>query len=254
MSLIAIKALAIAVILLVAFGGGLAALRTRDARNAERLYSLGSFFGGGVFLGAGLIHMLPDAVAQFSDLYPDLDYPVAYTLAALGLIAILAIDRTGHAMRRHRAADGGANTSSLILLIVLSFHSILAGAAIGAEDSTANSIVLLLAILAHKGSAAFALTTRMVQESERSVWPQLALFAVMTPLGIVFGAGLQEVLEGSGARLAEGIFDALAAATFVYVATLEVIGREFEGAARSGGKFPALVAGLVVMAVVAIWL
>jgi len=70
MSLIAIKALAIAVILLVAFGGGLAALRTRDADNAERLFSLGSVFGGGVFLGAGLNHMLPDAVEQFSDLYP----------------------------------------------------------------------------------------------------------------------------------------------------------------------------------------
>lgn len=257
MSLIAIKAVAIAVILLVALAGALAALRARDARNAERLFSLGSVFGGGVFLGAGLIHMLPDAVEQFSDLYPNLDYPVAYTLAALGLIAILAIDRTGHAMRRRRAADGGAHTSSLILLVVLSFHSILAGAAIGAEDSTANTIVLLLAILAHKGSAAFALATRMLQESDRprSVWPQLSLFAVMTPLGIVFGAGLQEVLAGSGARLAEGIFDAMAAATFVYVATLEVIGREFEeSAARTSGKFPALIAGLAVMAVVAIWL
>jgi len=254
MSLIEIKAHAITVILLVAFGGGLAALRTRDARNAERLFSLGSVFGGGVFLGAGLIHMLPDAVEQFSDLHPDLDYPVAYTLAALGLIAILAIDRAGHAMRRRYSAGGAAHTSSLILLIVLSFHSILAGAAIGAEDSTANSILLLLAILAHTGTAAFALATRMVQESERSVWPPLALFAVMTPLGILFGACLQGALEESGARLAEGIFDALAAATFVYVATLEVIGREFEGAARSGGKFPALVAGLAIMAVVAIWL
>ncbi len=252
MSLIAIKALAIALILVVAVGGGWTALRARNARHADRLFSLGAIFGGGVFLGAGLIHMLPDAVAQFGDLYPSLDYPVPYALAALGLILILAIDRAGHLMGEH----GESRTSALILLFVLSFHSILAGAAIGAEDSAANSIVLLLAVLAHKGSAAFALTTRILQDggTARAVWPQLLLFSAMTPLGILLGASLQEMLSGDGARLSEGIFDALAAATFVYVATLEVIGREFGSENRAAGKFPALIAGLGVMALVALWL
>ena len=45
--------------------------------------------------------------------------------------------------------DGEAGAASaMILLVVLSFHSILAGAALGAEDSAANSIVLLLAVVA----------------------------------------------------------------------------------------------------------
>ncbi|MEK9833136.1 MAG: ZIP family metal transporter [Rhodospirillaceae bacterium] len=91
MSLLAIKALAILVILLTAILGGLAAMRTRRARDADRLFALGSLFGAGVFLGAGLIHVLPDSVGLFAQLYPGIDYPVPFALAAIGLIAVLAV-------------------------------------------------------------------------------------------------------------------------------------------------------------------
>lgn len=91
MSLLAIKALAILVILLTAILGGLAAMRTQRARDADRLFALGSLFGAGVFLGAGLIHVLPDSVGLFAQLYPGIDYPVPFALAAIGLIAVLAV-------------------------------------------------------------------------------------------------------------------------------------------------------------------
>ena len=148
----------------------------------------------------------------------------------------------------------------MILLVVLSFHSILAGAALGAEDSAANSIVLLMAVVAHKGSAAFALTSGLLRMpagesgSARSVWSLLFVFALMTPIGIILGTGLQEVLDGDAARVSEAVFDAFAAATFVYVATLEIIGPEFRSNDRSGTKLGALTAGLAVMALVALWL
>jgi len=80
------------------------------------------------------------------------------------------------------------------------------------------------------------------------------LFAVMTPLGILLGTGLQATLDGNAARIAETLFDAFAAATFVYVATLEIIGPEFRAHGRSSAKLGALTAGLAVMALVALWL
>lgn len=131
MSLLAIKAIAILVILLTALLGGMAAVRTRQSRHADKWFALGSLFGAGVFLGAGLIHVLPDSVDLFARLYPKLDYPVPFGIAALGLIAVLAVDRLGHGLQartRDRAPDAGG-TSAIILLVVLSFHSILAGAA-----------------------------------------------------------------------------------------------------------------------------
>ena len=263
MTLLAIKAIAILVILLTALLGGLAALRTQQSRHADRLFVLGSLFGAGVFLGAGLIHVLPDSVDLFSRLYPKLDYPVPFGIVALGLIAVLAVDRLGHRLQaRSRAVDGEAGAASaMILLVVLSFHSILAGAALGAEDSAANSIVLLLAVVAHKGSAAFALTSGLLRvpvagapESRKSIWRLLFVFALMTPLGILLGTGLQELLDGDGARVSEAVFDAFAAATFVYVATLEIIGPEFRSDDRNWTKLSALTAGLAVMALVALWL
>ncbi len=275
MSLLSVKLAAILVMFLVGCLGGLAALRTRRARGAERLFALGSLFGGGVFLGAGFIHMLPDSVEALGQLYPDLEYPLSYAVAALGLIAILGIDRLGHrlsavlglarpagtgpgaARPEGPAGPGGQDlASALILLLVLSFHSILAGAAIGAEESTANSLVLLIAILAHKGSAAFALTTSLLRSEAGAarIWPLLLAFSLMTPLGVLGGHLLQEALSAEGARLAEGIFDALAAATFVYVATLEVIGPEFRSHEGAFAKIAALAAGLAVMALVAVWL
>lgn len=267
MSLLAIKAVAILVILLTALLGSLAAVRTRRSRHADHLFAIGSLFGAGVFLGAGLIHVLPDSVDLFSRLFPALDYPVPFGIAALGLIAVLAVDRMGHRLQARSAAatdagEGNAGAASaLILLVVLSFHSILAGAALGAEDSAANSIVLLLAVLAHKGSAAFALASDLMRQppagrpgTPGSVWGPLVMFALMTPLGILLGTGLQEILAGDAARISEAVFDAFAAATFVYVATLEIIGPEFRSDARSGTKLGALTAGLAVMALVALWL
>lgn len=260
MSLLAIKAIAILVILLTALLGGWAAMRTRQSRHADRLFALGSLFGAGVFLGAGLIHVLPDSVDLFSHLYPALDYPVPFGIAALGLIAVLAVDRLGHRLKARRAADADG-ASAMILLVVLSFHSILAGAALGAEDSAANSIVLLLAVVAHKGSAAFALTSGLLRNppvgragAPGSVRGLLFVFALMTPLGILVGTGLQEVLAGNAARVSEAVFDAFAAATFVYVATLEIIGPEFRSDERNAMKLGALTGGLAVMALVALWL
>lgn len=262
MDLLAIKAIAILVILLTALVGGMAAIRTRQSRHADKLFALGSLFGAGVFLGAGLIHVLPDSVDLFARLYPKLDYPVPFGIAALGLIAVLAVDRLGHALQARsngRASDAGG-APAMILLVVLSFHSILAGAALGAEDSAANSIVLLMAVVAHKGSASFALTSGLLRApageagSARSVWGLLLVFALMTPLGILLGTGLQEILDRDAARVSEAVFDAFAAATFVYVATLEIIGPEFRSNDRSGAKLGALTAGLAVMALVALWL
>ncbi len=262
MSLLVIKAIAILVILLTALLGGMAAIRTRRTRQADKWFALGSLFGAGVFLGAGLIHVLPDSVDLFARLYPKLDYPVPFGIAALGLIAVLAVDRAGHLLQartQDRAPDTGG-TSAMILLVVLSFHSILAGAALGAEDSAANSIVLLLAVVAHKGSAAFALTSGLLRTpagdaaGARSVWGLLIVFALMTPLGILLGTGLQEILDGDAARVSEAVFDAFAAATFVYVATLEIIGPEFRSNDRNGTKLGAQAAGLAIMALVALWL
>ena len=68
-------------------------------------------------------------------------------------------------------------------------HSIIAGMSLGLETHVSISIVILLAILFHKGSAAFAL---MLSPHNADVGAQrqkgiLTVFVTMTPLGLLFG-------------------------------------------------------------------
>ena len=72
----------IVVIFLVGIGGGNAAKHlASSAASASRL-ALGNAFAGGVFLGAGLLHMLADANENFSELLPSIDYPLRHSSQA----------------------------------------------------------------------------------------------------------------------------------------------------------------------------
>jgi zinc transporter 1/2/3 len=115
--------------------------------------------------------------------------------------------------------------------------------------------VIFLAIIAHKGAAAFALGVEFQRSGfDRARFMRLLLaFASMTPLGIVLGAGLEHLLQGNYGRLFEGIFDCLAAGTFLYIAIIEIIGKEFAAKTASGLKFVVLCVGLGLMAVIALW-
>jgi zinc transporter 1/2/3 len=60
-------------------------------------------------------------------------------------------------------------------------------------------------------------------------------------------------LPESDSALFEGIFDAIAAGTFLYVAVFEILADEFKDAQQVTWKSIAMSAGIALMAVVAIW-
>ncbi|WP_078484564.1 ZIP family metal transporter [Solemya pervernicosa gill symbiont] len=136
-------------------------------------------------------------------------------------------------------------------------HSIIAGIALGVDSSTATSIIILVAILSHKGSAAFALGISLVkgQVDQSKAKKTIYLFSLMTPIGIVIGLVMHHYLLQNNQTLLEASFDAIAAGTFLYVATLEVIREEFSGRGKVLlGRFSFLTGGLLVMAALALWL
>ena len=55
-----------------------------------KILSHSSFFTGGVFLGAGLLHMLPDASHDLSSHY---SFPVVFLMASLGFLLIYSLDK-----------------------------------------------------------------------------------------------------------------------------------------------------------------
>ena len=229
MSLLAIKAGAAVAILAVGVIGGIIPLLAARHHASRRFLSLGNALAGGIFLGAGFIHLLPEADEALEGVA---EYPLAALLAAVGVVVLLLIERVLFETNRGVGAEQGGGTHQpiypLVLLVVLSIHSIIAGIALGLESEVTTSVLIMLAILFHKGSAAFALVVSVHASGadKRRLWTMLAIFVVMTPLGIVLGAVASSLLEGRAAMLIEGSFNALAAGTFIYVAILDVIDTE----------------------------
>ena len=174
----------------------------------------------------------------------------------MGLALLLLIDRvvfSHHDLEEPAGQSAGA--SPYVLTVILSVHSIIAGTSLGLETHVSTSIVILLAILFHKGSAAFAL---MVSLHTAGTGPRrqrriLSLFVLMTPLGLLLGSIAAAALTGNTATLIEGAFDALAAGTFIYVAVLDIIDEELSIAEDRLMKFFLIVFGIAFMALLAVW-
>ena len=232
-----------------------------------RTIAYGNSFAGGVLLAAGLIHLLADANDGFSTAYPQLEYPAAYSIATLAFILVLGLERV---IPRSMEADStgtdpesaallnAGNQSGItpyLLLVTLSIHSLIAGVTLGISTA-AGAGVLLVAILAHKGAAGFALgsTFRKAAVPPRKRIPALLIFVGSTPLGVILG-GIAIDLFGEGSGAAEAWFKAVAAGTFLYIATLDIVREEFfPGGSNRGSRLIWALVGAGLMAIVAIWM
>ena len=253
MSLVTIKLISALAIIAVGLMGGMIPIVARRFEHSRRFFSLGNVFAGGVFLGAGFIHLLPDGAENLRGVS---DYPIAGLLATAGLALLLLIDRvifSHHDLEK--SAGQGAGASPYVLTIILSVHSIIAGTSLGLETQVSTSIVILMAILFHKGSAAFALMVSLHNAGMDAARQKkiLGLFVMMTPLGLLAGTAASVALSGNIATLIEGCFDALAAGTFIYVAVLDIIDEELAKQGDKIFKFCLIVMGIALMGLLAVW-
>lgn len=257
MDLLTFKILAMVLIFLSGLGGGLFPGHLKRGHRGERIFSYGSALAGGIFLGAGLIHMLPDAVTAFSDMLPHLDYPLAFLVAAIGFGLILFLEKGLLRGVEDKKAPSSTNPIfPYVLALALSVHSILAGVALGAEKTLLGGTVILVAIVAHKGSAAFALAVSFHHgHFTRSFITKIVIgFSLATPLGVVLGSLLTAWLGADSGRVFEAVFDALAAGSFLYISTLDIIREEFFEASAGWLKLTLVSLGLLFMAALALFL
>ena len=204
------------------------------------------------------MHMLPDAFDGFSRLYQDVNFPIASIICGVGFLSILLLEKVfipgpDHSEIGHR--DSRLKLYPYVLLLVLSFHSIITGIALGAEQQLASASVLLVAVLVHKGSAAFALGTSLIHSRfSQSRFNRLVIgFALTTPSGMVAGSILTKFLTGPAEQRFEAVFDALAAGTFLYIAALDILSDEFTQPGQNRAKYAMVVLGFAIMTLVAIW-
>uniref|UniRef100_A0A0N5BPH0 Zinc transporter ZIP3 n=1 Tax=Strongyloides papillosus TaxID=174720 RepID=A0A0N5BPH0_STREA len=143
---------------------------------------------------------------------------------------------------------------ALSFAIIMSFHSILEGVALGTKNDLSGAIVLFTSLSLHKVIEAFAVGLQISRTIPgRSKFAVLVLFfySIMTPIGALLGAGLKELnIDAISRDVAVLILECLAAGTFVYVTFLEIIAQESAPKDNKMYKLSAVFSGFLIILVI----
>lgn len=250
MTLLEFKLYAASIIFFAAFLVGL--LPTAFSQKHPRTVSVMEAIASGIFLGAALFHMLPDAERAFADLGYQ-RFPFAISLSVVAFLTIAIVEQSA----KYFNNKSSTQISSWLLLIVLSVHSLIAGATLGINETMTDALVIFLAIIAHKSSASFALVVSLNKNfhNKKSVLLLLLFFSMMTPLGIIFATSLTTVLASAQAHLLQAILNSITAGTFLYIGMLDTLSRQLNPQRLISRlrEFLSLLFGMLIMIIIAIW-
>lgn len=246
------------IILSIALLGGLCPILMKNTSQTKKWLIFGESFSGGIFLGAGLIHLLPEAQHSFTEtsLSP---YPWAFLISGISIVLLRLIEE-GTVKLLNREDENDHTYLAFLLIVLLSIHAILAGVALGVETTISALMIIFFAIIAHKGAEAFALGVKIRNSSliQTSMIKLMIVFSLMTPLGILSGTLVSSMLNSNKGLLAEAIFNSIAAGTFIYIASfhsVEIHCLHCDNAYVSTTmRLFNFALGLMLMAIVAIWL
>jgi zinc transporter ZupT len=212
-------ATALAIILIA----GYFPFKKRFNQGGHTEFPIGETLATGVFLGAALLHMLPEAQANFLKL--GYHYPFALLVAGIVFLLFLWFEHLGQELYHHHDTPTTHPAFAVVAWVMLSIHSLVLGTALGLSQDNSMRIMLFLAIIAHKWAESFAIA---VQLNKSTLSPALAItlflsFAFMTPLGI--GIGWYFGRDISTHSFIDPLMMAISAGTFLYLGTLHGLER-----------------------------
>mmetsp|Transcript_20495 Transcript_20495/g.46515 ORF Transcript_20495/g.46515 Transcript_20495/m.46515 type:complete len:289 (-) Transcript_20495:172-1038(-) len=152
----------------------------------------------------------------------------------------------------HRSVKNETGMMACLLFLSLSFHSVMEGVAIGAQQYAAWDICL--AVIAHKALADFALGLELISAglpTRRFVF-SIFSFSIMSPVGIFIG-WLSVKNDGAVESVASGIFTALSGGTFLFVGVMEIIPKELRSHESKRLKLVVLFASFMAFSILAKW-
>ncbi len=184
-------------------------------------FPVGETLATGVFLGAALLHMLPEASHLFTRL--GYDYPFAFIITGIVFLVFLWFEHLGKELYHHHDASHPA--FAILAWAMLSVHSVMLGAALGLAHYNSMIIMLFFAIITHKWAESFAIAVQLNKSTMSTNKSMIFffIFSLMTPLGIYLGWYFGHAIE------TQSVFDpillAASAGTFLYLGTLHGLER-----------------------------
>jgi len=181
--------------------------------------------GAGVLIGSAFLVIIPEALEIFEGHEEVHIEPSTIGLAILGgfvLMLLLEIFGLPHAVHHDEDKDLLGLSATIGLLV----HALVDGIAVGASVSSSNEtgLIVFVAIMLHKGPAAFGLSSFLkhikIKESKSKLY--LFAFALASPIMAIL---TYFVLKDTSFATDDNIGLALlfSAGTFIYVATVDVL-------------------------------
>mmetsp|Transcript_29257 Transcript_29257/g.52312 ORF Transcript_29257/g.52312 Transcript_29257/m.52312 type:complete len:260 (+) Transcript_29257:1618-2397(+) len=217
--------------------------------NVQKWMSYANTFGGGVLLAVGIMDLLNDSVVDLAEI--NSVFPMSCSLAVLSYLILLGFEslllphppkdssyemsNQGTSYREMKAnLIAGNAAKAYVLALSLIFHTVLEGIALGILSKVATVVNVFLGIIFHKFAAGLALGIYCVREglTKCKALPIICGFSIAAPIGVAIGMGIRS-LSGD---IVIGIFLALAAGTFIYISTTEIVAEELKGK-NAIGKF-----------------
>lgn len=198
-------------------------------------------FGAGVFLGVVFFDLLPDVKASKD----------AFIYVLTGFVFVLLFERLSSTPEHTALKDQNKHdVIGMAAFIGLIVHGFTAGFALGVASLTTGSLgfILFFAIIIHKAVGSFSLATilRLSSFSTRKSIKLLVAFSLTTPLGAVIAYLFMSHLDTSSMKVPT----ALAAGTFLYVATMDLLPEAFHVKGKPYGAILSMFVGLAVMLVI----
>jgi len=225
-------------------------IKIRAHPKHHRTLELADAFASGIFLGAALFHMLPNAIQEFQLIYKsNLHFPLAEFYCATGFSILLFLERL-------TSIKSSEFILAYMLTIILIVHALIEGAVLGINTTFISVFIIFIAILVHKSSESFALAVTLNRHhlSLKHIIVIVSIFSLMTPLGILLGTTMAIHLPWQTSQMLIAIFNAFAAGTFLYMSTLHHINHHHHQHHYEGlVEFVCLLIGLGIMGGVAFW-
>ena len=138
------------------------------------------------------------------------------------------------------------NITPYLLMIALTTHAFFEGLAVGINTKKARVFDLVLIVAMHKGAEALALgislSKNFADDADTQVNMMILGFAGAAPVGIICGMGLSRVSELLNICVA-----CLAAGTFAYIASVDIIVAEFSVKKDKWSKFFSFILGAAII-------
>ena len=260
-----LKITSIPVLFILSFGFGILPYCITSCKTNSKILGLANSFSGGLFLGIGLFHILPEAAEILEDLS---DLPVAHIIAFASYAVILFVEKiafNSHSLihdtheqnnkiitnnnhieteeleetkikisssteiiqiYNNDSNDSKTGITPYILLLALGFHGFFEGMALGMQTQINGTLFLLIAISAHKWAVSLTLGISFLKNKICKKKLIIMLF-IFSLIGPV-GVILGLVLMKINNENIEGIFLAVSTGTFLYISCSEIIVEEFE--------------------------